>query len=117
MLYNPNFRLSRRKYIWKRFPPGAPIPEGYAPLPYRLAPASCVVELDLVSGGGGQGEEEDEFSLVGLKGAALGLFAKCIRGHYTPDASGFVVVGPRRVVQLVLKPRDVGGADGGVLKM
>ena len=98
---------TRHVWIWKRFDPGQVPPLGYAPLPYDIAADSCTVELDVLS----DVTAEDKFALPTLKPDLERLFERCIKGQKGGLAAGYVLVGPKRMVALTLKPTP-GGFDG-----
>lgn len=103
-----NSPYSHQAWIWKRFNPGQVPPPGYAPLPYDIAVASCTVELDVLS----DVTAEDEIALRMLKPDLMWLLRKCIWGKKGGFAAGYVLVGPRKMIALTLKPTPSGFGGG-----
>ena len=60
--------------------------------------------------------EEDDFALYTLKDSVLRLFHKCVRPYPTERTSGFIAVGPKKVIGLTLKPKD-GAVRSSALEM
>lgn len=85
-------------------PPYSIRPPGYGPLPFVIGKFSCVLELDVLEDSGA----EDQFALYQLKDSVLRLFGKCVRGE---QHSGFIAVGPKKVIGLTMKPKAKGGND------
>jgi len=79
-------------------------PPGYAPLPFVVGKFSCVIELDVLEDSGA----EDDFALYQLKDSVLRLFHKCVRPYSTVKTSGFIAVGPKKVIGLTMKPKVEG---------
>lgn len=55
---------------------------------------------------------EDRFAIYTLKGAAIALFSKCVRGKRVAG-QGFVSVGPKGVLALTLRPAGRGDVGTG----
>ena len=55
---------------------------------------------------------EDKFALPTLKPDLMGLFQRCIKGARGGFAAGYVLVGPKRMIALTLKPTP-SGFNGG----
>lgn len=90
---------------WKRAHGDRPPPPGYNFLPYSTAPTTCMITLDVLD----DPDAEDQFALVQIADDFRALFTKCIRASVYGPSSGFIPVGPRKVLKLSVGPTPEGG--------
>lgn len=72
-----------------------------------------MIQLDVLS----DPDAEDQFALVQIAGDFRRLFTKCVRPNPRALTSGFVPVGPRKVLKLSIAPTPMSGylEEGGLV--
>ena len=92
--------VSRMAWRFARNRPGQmPLPDSL-PLPFWVASLECMLRLDVLS----DPDAEDRLALVDLAADFGAIMNKCVRPHPSLPASGFVPVGPRKVLKLSISP-------------
>ena len=94
--------VSRIAWHWKRVAPRPPQP-GYKFLPWLAAPRGCIIQLDVLD----DLDAEDQFALVQIAADFRRLFRKCVTPNPRALPSGFVPVGPRKVMKLSIAPSPI----------
>jgi len=111
----PSPMVARLQWHWKRYDEQHPHPPpGYNFLPYVAAPTMCMLKLDVLD----DPNAEDQFALVQIEAEFRALFTKCVRGRVHGVSTGYIAVGPRKVLKLSIGPTPMGGlhnlTDGGL---
>ena len=84
------------------------MPAGYYnPLPYSVAPEGCRITLDVLDDPGAV----DVFSLKSTGREFAALMLKCVV-EVERGGSGYIPVGPRKVMKVTIGPATVGGGAG-----
>ena len=96
---------SRIAWHWKRVAPRPPQP-GYNFLPWSAVSRGCMIQLDVLD----DLDAEDQFPLVQIAADFRRLFRKCVTPNPRALASGFVPVGPRKVMKLSIAPSPMSGS-------
>lgn len=92
--------VSTKRYQWYRMGEWAIPPLGTQNLPYKIQKKSCEVELDVLD----NPEARDTFALLAWSIVIESLFRTCVRPYVDVQGSGVVAVGPKRVMEVTIKP-------------
>lgn len=92
--------MSQIPWRFARSPSGQTPPAGGFPLPISAAPLGCMIRLDVLS----DPNAADRFALIQIAADFVRIMNKCVRPHPSLPASGFVAVGPRKVLKLSVSP-------------
>lgn len=92
--------MSRIAWRFARNPAGGTPAPGSMPLPFLAGPYGCMVQLDVLD----DPNAWDRFALIQIFQDYNRIIVKCIQPQQGVPASGFVAVGPKKVLKLTVSP-------------